>query len=96
MCECACECVTGELGHSPSLGAPRTWRGAGGLAECLGPGGDGLHGPRLPGRQLPEAGLSAVEHLLGALLLLEDLLHMFLEGYRGLCSGRGCWPVGRS
>lgn len=69
----------GWKGAFPGVrGAAPTWGGAGRLGECFWPRGHGLHGPRLLGRQLLEAGLPAVEHLLHALLLLEDPLHMLL------------------
>lgn len=57
-----------------------TWGGAGRLRERLWPGGHGLHGPRLLGRQLLQACLPPVKHLFHTLLLLEDLLHVFLTG----------------
>ena len=76
----------GRKGAFPGVrGAACTWGGAGRLRECFRPGGHGLHGPSLLGRQLLEAGLPAVEHLLHALLLLEDPLHMLLW------KGMACW-----
>lgn len=69
----------GRKGAFPGVrGAAPTGGGAGRLGERFRPRGHGLHGPRLLGRQLLEAGLPAVEHLLHALLLLEDPLHMLL------------------
>lgn len=58
----------------------RTRGWAGRLCECLWPGGHRLHGPHLLGGQLLQACLSSMKHLFHALLLLEDLLHVFLRG----------------
>lgn len=72
----------GKEGGCPleEQGVPaHTWGGAGGLCERLWPGGHWLHRPRLLGCQLLQACLSPVKHLFHALLLLEDLLHVFLK-----------------